>query len=76
MTQKPDTCPICGATWLGEEIPPDLRHHYASVTHFRRTICIYEPIADTCFLYACPDCKSVFKRHSDILVPGAKLDDF
>jgi hypothetical protein len=74
--QRPDSCPVCGATWLAEEIPPESRHHYAGATHYRRTICIYDCIMDMGILYACPDCESIFERRTHTFVPGAKLKDF
>lgn len=74
--QRPDSCPVCGATWLDGEIPPESRHHYGGATHFRRTISIYDSIMDMGILYACPDCESIFERSTHTLVPGAKLKDF
>ena len=33
-----DTCPECGVSWQGEEIPAESRHHYGGKTHFRRVL--------------------------------------
>ncbi len=39
---SPLSCPACGTTWIGEEIPQDIRHHYGGNTHYRHTIWIYD----------------------------------
>lgn len=73
---RPDHCPVCGAGWLSEEIPPDIRHHYGGATHYRRTISIYDCIMDMGILYACPDCLAIFERSTHRHIPEAKFDMF
>lgn len=58
---KPDTCPSCGTSWIAEQIPPNLQHHY-SVTHYRRSIGLYDTESDITVAYACPDCGAIFDR--------------
>lgn len=70
--RPPDNCPLCGAIWLGDEIPPDLRHHYGSRTHFRRTIGIYDLLRDMRVGYSCPDCGTAFDSwtHRPVSAPS------
>lgn len=53
---------MCGVSWIGEKIPPDIRHHYGGRTHGRRTIGIYDLHLDMRVAIACPDCKTMFDR--------------
>lgn len=62
MTSKPLACPACGASWVAEEIPPDIRYHYGGQTHYRRCIGLYDPLKDMNVAIACPDCKAIFDR--------------
>lgn len=65
---EPPACPACGASWMGDEIPLEERHHYGP-THFRRCIRIYDMSKDTTVAYACPDCKALFDRWSGARLP-------
>jgi endogenous inhibitor of DNA gyrase (YacG/DUF329 family) len=65
--QIADTCPACGTSWIADEIPADLRHHYGGVTHYRRTIGIYDLYKDTRVAVACPDCGTRFKQGDERL---------
>lgn len=64
MHYRPDLCPVCEASWVGDEIPPENRHHYGGLTHFRRWIAIYDWYRDVTVAYACPDCNAIFDRWS------------
>lgn len=69
------TCPACEASWIGEEIPPELRHHYGGATHGRRCIGIYDLHLDMRVAIACPDCKAMFDRWTGLRIhalPAAK----
>jgi predicted RNA-binding Zn-ribbon protein involved in translation (DUF1610 family) len=61
-TNSLHNCPACGATWIGDEIPPDIRHHYGVASHFRRSIGIYDMELDMTIAIACPDCGAMFDR--------------
>lgn len=59
-----DKCPKCGVSWIGDEIPEDIRHHYSG-THWRREIGIdggYMGIYDGTVAIRCPDCGEEFPR--------------
>lgn len=62
MSFRPLACPACGVSWVGEEIPAEMRHHYGDVTRFRRCIGIYDIHLDMRVAIACPDCKALFDR--------------
>lgn len=62
MSDQPDTCPVCGSSWIGDEIPVESLHHYGGATHYRRCIGIYDIYRDERVAYACPDCNAVFDR--------------
>lgn len=66
-----DVCPACGASWIGEEIPVDLRHHYGGPTHYRRTIGIYDLYKDQRVAIDCPDCGTRFKQGDVRLLKNA-----
>lgn len=60
-----DNCPNCGASWIGGEIPEDIREHYSPPYIWRRDIGIdggYLGIYDGIVAIKCPDCKSEFPR--------------
>jgi len=59
-----DDCPKCGVSWIGDEIPENIRHHY-SVTHWRKEIGIdggMLGIYDGIVAIRCPDCGEEFPR--------------
>jgi hypothetical protein len=54
-----DNCPKCNSSWIGGEIPENIRHHYSG-THWKREIGIdggYMEIYDGTVALKCPDCK-------------------
>lgn len=61
-------CPGCGASWIGEPIPIDIRHHFRS-THFRRCIGYYDMHLDITIGHQCPDCNSFFDRWTAKEIP-------
>lgn len=63
-TFAPDAYPHCGASWVAEEIPLDLRHHYGGRTHFRRSIGVYDLRLDMRTAVQCRDCGVSFNRWS------------
>lgn len=76
MTDKQSSrkCPGCGTSWVGEEIPENIRHLYGD-THWGREIGIdggYMGIYDGIVAIMCPDCKKVFPRN----VSGWALEMF
>lgn len=76
MSNYPQQCPHCGTSWVADEIPVHIRHHYGGRTHFWRTIGIYDILLDGNIAYACPDCESVFERWTHQRIPGAVLANF
>lgn len=59
-----NNCPKCNTSWIGGEIPEDIRHYY-SVTHWRREIGIDGGrlgIYDGIVAIRCPDCGEEFPR--------------
>lgn len=59
---RPDNCPNCGTSWIGEPIPMVQRHFYQA-THFRREIGVeirgkYDGVDH----WLCPDCQATFDR--------------
>lgn len=61
---KTETCPHCGSSQLGEEIPEASRHYYGEdSTHFSRTILMeIQGVYDGGLFYACPDCAGRWHR--------------
>jgi len=59
---SPLACPVCGVSWVGEEISPDLRNHYGGLTHGRRSIGVYDMQRDMRVAIACRDCTPMFDR--------------
>jgi predicted RNA-binding Zn-ribbon protein involved in translation (DUF1610 family) len=67
---KQGTCPACGISWQGQEIPGEHRHLYGEdSTHFSRVIGVeyshevpehYDGMSE----YRCPDCGARFGRWS------------
>jgi|GEM_PF-3104491 hypothetical protein len=54
-------CPVCKVSWIGEEIPLDIREHYSPPYHWYRQIGIdggLLGIYDGVVAYQCPDCKA------------------
>jgi rubredoxin len=58
----PTKCPGCGASWQGEPIPEASRKNNNGVTHFRRSIAIYNREEDRTVGWGCPDCGLIFDR--------------
>lgn len=57
MSQEPLNCPHCKVSLLGEEIPEQIRQHYASATHWKREIEVQiRGLYDGIWYYRCPDC--------------------
>jgi predicted RNA-binding Zn-ribbon protein involved in translation (DUF1610 family) len=64
-----DNCPNCKSSWVGEEIPEDIRSNYYG-THWRREIGIdggYIGVYDGVVAIRCPDCGEEFPRGSSKL---------
>lgn len=51
-----DTCPKCGASWVGEPIPENQRELFGGKTHFSRRINVYDRGKDRTVALRCPDC--------------------
>lgn len=52
-------CPKCGSSWIGEEIPENIKQFYSG-THWKREIGIdggHMGIYDGEVAYKCPDCQ-------------------
>lgn len=61
----PDTksCPACGASWVGPEIPEASRDvHYGGRTHFSRILGTYRVEHDRITEWQCPDCRASWAR--------------
>lgn len=61
-TQRPDRCPSCGVSLIGDTIPAGIRHLYGGATRFRREIGIYDRGLDRTVAYRCPDCGHEWPR--------------
>lgn len=64
-----DNCPKCNASWIGGEIPEDIREHYSPPYHWKREIGIdggYIGIYDGLVALKCPDCKEYMPRNDSI----------
>lgn len=66
----PLACPACGVSWIGEEIPAELRSHHGGRSRYRRSIGIYDLRLDQRIAIACPDCGAVFDRWTGVRLPG------
>jgi len=53
-------CPVCGANFIGAEIPWEQRKYYGSQTHFLRVVAIEE--RDRIVAWKCPDCGHTWPR--------------
>lgn len=63
MTNLEDTCPHCGTSQQGKEIPEADRQYYGYVTHGSRTIGIeVRGVYDGVLYWACPDCRGTWHR--------------
>jgi len=60
-----DNCPNCKNSWIGGEIPENIREHYAPPYRWKREIGIDGGrfgIYDGIVAYQCPDCNKEFPR--------------
>lgn len=61
-TKRPDDCPHCGVSLIGDPIPEADRHFFGNATHFRREIGVYDRERDRTVAYRCPDCGKEWAR--------------
>lgn len=62
LTGSSKTCPFCGVSLLGAEIPEQSREHYGGQTHFSRVIGVYSQERDRTVAWRCPDCGKESER--------------
>jgi hypothetical protein len=58
VSNKPENCPKCNSSWIGEPIPQEYLENYSG-THWKREIGIdggYMGIYDGLVALLCPDC--------------------
>ena len=82
-------CPHCGVSWVGGEIPEDIRHYYDG-THWMRQIGIdggYIGVYDGVVAYRCPDCgedsprndsawaKELFEKYQRVVATDSKMEE-
>ena len=61
-----DNCPNCKISFIGGEIPDDIKHHYTG-THWRKEIGIdggFLGIYDGIVAIRCPECEHEFPRNN------------
>ena len=59
----PKTCPQCGVSFQGQEIPKDFQEkYYGGQTHYSRVIGLYDMEKDKVTMWQCPDCKHQWPR--------------
>lgn len=56
------TCEKCGASFVGPEIPLEIRHLFGGHTHWDRKIAIVDQIKDCYTHLECPDCGHRWER--------------
>jgi hypothetical protein len=52
---RPDKCPHCGVSWIGELASPSYRAQYGR-THRNRGVFVVDPGLDCVVAVRCPDC--------------------
>lgn len=55
LMEPPVTCPKCGVSLVGDEIPVESQEAFGH-THFSRAIGIYSTERDRTIAWKCPDC--------------------
>ena len=69
------SCPECGVSWDGGDIPEAIRAHYNPPYKWSRLVGIEVPeVYDGVLYWMCPDCESVWNRRSGELIPAFKLE--
>ncbi|WP_027416259.1 hypothetical protein [Aneurinibacillus terranovensis] len=63
MNKKEERCPKCNANLTGEEIPDELKEHYAG-THWSKKIIIAPYIGADSVAFQCPYCKHQWKKEN------------
>ncbi|WP_047154574.1 hypothetical protein [Aneurinibacillus tyrosinisolvens] len=61
MNRPIENCPNCGTDLVGEEIPDNLKEHYAG-THWSKKIGIANHIGGDVVSWMCPVCKHQWKK--------------
>lgn len=63
LDQDAKICPICGESFIGNEIPEQYKDWYGGKTHFSKIIGIEIPhLYDGCIMWKCGDCGTYFRR--------------
>lgn len=63
LDQDAKTCPVCGESFVGQEIPKEYLHYYGGKTHYSRMIGVEIPnLYDGIILWKCRDCGNYFRR--------------
>jgi hypothetical protein len=63
LGQDAKSCPICGESFVGKEIPKEYLHYYWNKTHYSKIIGIEIPhLYDGCIMWKCGDCGTYFRR--------------
>ena len=63
LDEDSKSCPICGESFVGKEIPKEYLHYYGNKTHYSKIIGIEIPhLYDGCIMWKCGDCETYFRR--------------
>ncbi len=63
LDEDSKSCPICGESFVGKEIPKEYLHYYGNKTHYSKIIGIEIPhLYDCCIMWKCGDCETYFRR--------------
>jgi ssDNA-binding Zn-finger/Zn-ribbon topoisomerase 1 len=54
-----ETCPKCGVSLIGHEIPENRREHFGGGSHYNRLIARCDRETDMVDTFECPDCHSL-----------------
>jgi hypothetical protein len=63
-----DNCPNCNVSFIGDEIPKDMQHHYTPPYYWRKEISIdggFLGIYAGIIAYECHECKHIFPRSQE-----------
>ena len=63
LDEDSKSCPVCGQSFVGKEIPKEYLHYYGNKTHYSNLIGIDIPhLYDGCIMWKCGDCGTYFRR--------------
>ena len=63
LDEDSKSCPICGESFIGKEIPKEYLHYYCGKTHYSKIIGVEIPhLYDGCIMWKCGNCGTYFRR--------------